>query len=487
MAPALDPSSPAASAPPAPRTPLLHARLLGRRALRALSASVQARRRAIPAAEIEFLGFTTLDDVGRPFLWRGEVYRGIYPHQVAWVRELFASGLVAALVDAGLLVETEPTELVAGGFGWVLRHRRLTPARPTEWTASMLRDAALAILETERLCNRFGFTLRDAHPYNVCFDRSRPRWVDLGSIGRRQEGWPARAEFVNETAVPLAFLARGEQLEGYAILMAARSLKIAKKEFRRTILFERFLALAGETPASFSDERIDAQWIARTCASAPALQTSWGAYQEGDASVLADLAPHPGNRFGRFFQLAELVARHAPEARTCLDLAGNVGLASAIVAARNPSLRCVNTDNDPVAIEKSYALLRREPRLGFESYLLNFMLPMYPDAPRVFRSDVAMALAVTHHLLLAQGHKLSEVLERIGGYARRLVLVEFMPLGLWGGDPERKPPVPAWYTTPWFEQGFRRQFDLVERRVLESHRIAGVDEPHRVLFVGRVR
>jgi len=65
------------------------------------------------------------------------------------------------------------------------------------------------------------------------------------------------------------------------------------------------------------------------------------------------------------------------------------------------------------------------------------------------------------------------VLERVGSSDRRWVFVQLMPLGMWGGDPDHRPPVPA--------------FDLVERRVLESHRIARVDEPHRVLFVRRVR
>jgi hypothetical protein len=441
----------------------------------------------IPREEARFLGFATLDDVGRPFAWDGGVYRGIYPGREERVRRLFSSGLVEALVSRGLLVPTELTSLRMEGFSLVLRHEPITAALPTEWTASMLRDACTTILTVNRICQEHGHELTDAHPYNVSFHRSRPVWIDIGSIGPRREGWSARSEFVDFSVMPLAFLLRGDLLEGYGILMAERSLKIAARPFRQSVLFERFLAAIGESAESFRDEHVDEEWISERLPRPRLQETLWSGYQHGAASVLDDLVDHPGNRFRRFFEVSRLLGVHAPGARTCLDLAGNVGLASMILSERHPHLRCLNTDNDPLAIERSYALLRQNPRFRVESYLLNFMLPMYADSVVRFRSDVVLALAITHHLLLSQGHKLDEILEKLAAYSRGHVLVEFMPLGLWGGDPAAKPEVPPWYTTDWFEAGFRRHFDLRERAVIEAHPITGVVEAHRVLFVGRVR
>jgi len=444
-------------------------------------------RRRIPRHEVRFLGFATLDPMGRPFAWRGEVFRGIYPESVELVHQLFRSGLVRELVESGTFIETELSDLQLDGFPLVLRHKRITASLPTEWTASMLRDAALTILAVNRICNRHGFELRDAHPYNVSFDRSTPKWIDPGSIGPRRESWTAAAEFVDCGVVPLLFLQRGELLEGYSVLMSERSLKIASKPFRKSVLFERFLGMIAETADTFSDARIDEEWIARMAAARPAGSSIWGEYQHGESSPLEDLRPHPANRFSRFFQIADLVGAHARDAGTCLDLAGNVGLASLVLSEAHPHLRCVNTDYDPEAIEKSYALLKAHPRFRVESYLLNFMLPMYVDSVARFRSDLVLALAVTHHLILTQGHKLDEVFEKIAAYSRKYVFVEFMPLGMWAGDPLNKPPVPEWYTAEWFERGFARQFRLLEKRVIESHTVAGVLEPHRVLFIGRLR
>ncbi len=68
------------------------------------------------------------------------------------------------------------------------------------------------------------------------------------------------------------------------------------------------------------------------------------------------------------------------------------------------------------------------------------------------QSDVVLALAVTHHLLLVQKIPVARILKTIGAYSRRLVFVEFMPLGLWDG--RTAPPVPAGYTIDWFRRNF---------------------------------
>lgn len=456
------------------------------RALLARTGLTRERRR-IPRDEVRFLGFATLDPMGRPFSWRGEIYRAIYPESVELVHQLFRCGLMRALVESGRFIETELTDLSLDGFPLVLRHKRITASLPTEWTASMLRDAALTILEVNRICNQHGFELRDAHPYNVSFDGSAAKWIDPGSIGPLREGWIAGTEFVDYSLVPMVYLLRGELLEGYSILMSERSLRIGTKPFRESLLFERFLGMIGETRESLAQVRFDAEWIARQVASGPAEASMWAAYQHGEKSPLDDLRPHPENRFQRFFRIAELVGVHARDARTAVDLAGNVGLASLILSEAHPHLRCVNTDYEPAAIEKSFALLKAHPRFRVESYLLNFMLPMYADSVERFRADLVLALAVTHHLLLTQGHKLDEVFEKIAAFSRKYVFIEFMPLGMWGGDPLTKPPVPEGYTVEWFQRGFERHFRLLERSVIESHTIAGVLEPHRVLFVGRLR
>lgn len=442
---------------------------------------------SIPPDQIRFLGVAAVDPVGRPFEFEGNIYRGIYPQSLELVQEIFACGLMRELIDSGIFIETEITDLQLEGFSLVLKHKRITGTIPTVWTSSMLRDAALTILEVNEICNNYGYELKDSHPFNVSFDQNEAKWIDFGSIGRKQDGWGAKPDFINYTITPLVFLQKKELMEGYAILLTERSLHIASKPFRQSILFRQFLHLVGESPESFSDDLIDKKWINDFCAPAIADASVWADYQFGASTLVENLKLHDGNRFTRFFEVSRLVGIHAGDAKTCLDLAGNGGLASMIISQAHPRLKCVNTDYDANAIDRSYVLLREHPEFQVESYLLNFMLPMYPDSVVTFRSDIVLALAITHHLLLSQGHNLASIFEKVSSYSRKYVFVEFMPLGLWGGDPLNKPSVPDWYTTEWFESQFLRHYKLLEKKVLESHMIGDVDEPHRVIFVGQLR
>ena len=51
----------------------------------------------------------------------------------------------------------------------------------------MLRDAALAILTLAAELAERGLTLKDSHPWNVLFHGTRPVWVDVTSVGPRDD------------------------------------------------------------------------------------------------------------------------------------------------------------------------------------------------------------------------------------------------------------------------------------------------------------
>lgn len=382
--------------------------------------------------EVRYLGFTTLDPVGRPFAYQDQIFRGVYPQSRELVLEVFASGVIQELVESGVFIETELTDFQLDGFALILKHKRITASLPTEWTGSMLRDAALTILKVNEICNKYGYELKDSHPYNVSFDNSKAKWIDFGSIGHKQEGWGAKADFINYTIVPLVYLLKKEFREGYSLLLSEPRLHISLKPFRETLIFNQFLGLIGESRETFSDDLIDRDWIANFGLTLGSGDSAWADYQIGESSLIDDMKPHVGNRFPRFFEISKQIGVHASDAKTCLDLAGNSGLASLIIGQAHPHLKCLNTDYDVNALDKLYLILKENPQFSLESYLLNFMLPMTAASVATFKSDIVMALAITHHLLLTQGHKISEIFEKISAYSKKYVFIEFMPLGLWG-------------------------------------------------------
>jgi len=441
----------------------------------------------LPNSKIKFCGFATLDRFGRVFTYKQKIYRGIYPDQVEEVHALLDSGLIDRLTQEQLFVKTVKTDYFSSEFPLILEHERLTSSLPTDWSLSMLKDAAHTILRTNEICNEYGFELSDAHPYNICFRQTQPLWVDLGSIRKQKfDYWEARKEFIESLIVPLTFIAHDELLLGYSLLQAGRTFKLDTKPFDQSHMYSQFLKLIKKSRTSVNSQSINHQWLEDLCTTARSTSTYWSQYQNDSVTIAQDLKKHRKNRFNRFFKLPALITQFAPDARTAVDLAGNAGIASLILTSRGNFSKIINTDYDSIAIDESYKFLKLHPEFKVESYLLNFMLPMQQESITHYKSDLALALAITHHLLLTQKFKVSGVFEKIKEYTNKYVFIEFMPLGLWGGDPIHKPEVPTWYTAQWFEAEFKKHFTLLHIEVLESHVINKKREPHRVLFIGKI-
>lgn len=152
------------------------------------------------------------DQNGRVFWYGGELYRGIAQRSSEFYRKLIGDGVVAALVQKGLLIGTSPANLKMEGYDLVLRHRAIPfVSYAFEWCALMIKAAALLTLDLELELSHLGLTLQDAHPWNVLFEGTRPCWVDFGSIvpARNTEVWRAYDEFCHLMLYPLLVMAEG--------------------------------------------------------------------------------------------------------------------------------------------------------------------------------------------------------------------------------------------------------------------------------------
>ncbi|MGH2981005.1 MAG: methyltransferase, partial [Solirubrobacterales bacterium] len=79
----------------------------------------------------------------------------------------------------------------AGDVAAVLRHERIpVVSYPYEWPFGMLQDAALLELDLLLAALDEGLTLKDATPYNVQFRGAAPVFIDVGSFERLREGEP---------------------------------------------------------------------------------------------------------------------------------------------------------------------------------------------------------------------------------------------------------------------------------------------------------
>ncbi len=171
-----------------------------------------AERREIPLSDMAFQPHSFADPDGRVFHWQGRLYRSLSARGAANLHQLQTGGVLRHVVERGLFIETTPTSLRVPGAELVVEHRELPfVSYPHEWAPAMFKRAALTILELASELATQGFTLKDAHPWNVLFDGPTPTFVDLGSIVPLGEPgcWSGREEFDRYCLHPLLLMSRG--------------------------------------------------------------------------------------------------------------------------------------------------------------------------------------------------------------------------------------------------------------------------------------
>ncbi|MBX3354370.1 MAG: hypothetical protein KF724_01575 [Phycisphaeraceae bacterium] len=455
----------------------------------------------------------SVSDAGRVFWWKGRLFRGIPTEHAAAFQHLFNCGLVKALVDRGLLVPSWISEIKFEGFALVIEHEVIaTPLFPKEWSFSMLKDAALLVLELNEVAATFGYQTKDCHGYNILFRHGRPLFVDLGSLARMEGAGPvlfSYHEFMRTYGYPLLIWRSGGQHFGQRamprvgfMLSAANYLKfrwpwlrrasddrltrmVQKIHALRTLPYRNLEELAPRfrgwrmgliraaarrglfsRPATIARLR---RWV--NGLREPDHVSLWSHYQSGMH------APDGRAVTPRF----EHIARRIEElgVTSVMEIAANQGALARRLAAGGVVRSIIATDADGAAIDKGYCAARGRG-LPIDWAIFNpFSFersPLEPDPEVRFRADAVVVMALTHHLILTQSLGLRYILTVLGWFTSRYAFIEFMPLGLHDGT--QGVATPPWYTEAWFREEFERHFEVVERTQLE---------PNRVLFVGRIR
>lgn len=447
------------------------------------------------------------DDVSTTFVDGDKVIRRIEKRHVGQVRKLFESGLMATLVEHGLMIEATLVEVPDS----ICVEQPLVAAvtYPCEWSFDMLKDAAALVLKINEVAGEYGYQTKDCHPHNILYVNSSPRWVDVGSLialpeGVKPGGLSTYPEFLSSYLIPLKIWSKvGDELGRR--LSATSSGVVSPSAYTQlsTLLWPRPLAqlavLAGRVAWSIggSSSVLNAgagksarrtrlakmlnklgmdRWINDFARLHSRLEkfkisrssTAWHSYQE-------DFTADKLGVDHRFNSIAEALG--ALQVRTLVDLAGNRGRMAIRLVQLGVVREAVCVDYDSEAVNSGYCESRSVANSTAVTFAVcnpfnpNFSGLEMPPHSRLAR-DVVIALAVTHHLLLTQRYRLDHVVDTIAAYGEKSALIEFMPLGLWDGV--SAPPIPDWYSEDWFVKGLLRRFSISKRLQLE---------PNRVLFV----
>jgi hypothetical protein len=399
-------------------------------------------------------GASYRDPAGFVFVRDGVLYRQVNPAAREDYTALMESGLYAALAGGGDLVTHEEADAALspdGGAYKVIRPARVSfVSYPYEWSFSGLKDAALLTLRLQKTAMAHGMSLKDATPFNVAFEDGRPVLIDTLSFERLEAGvpWVAYRQFCESFLAPLALMSHVDVrlnallrawLDGVPLDLARAMLPL-RARLRPGLLVH--LQLHAAAQQRLAGRRPSAPGARRSigASAVPALVDSlertvraldwspggtvWGDYYE--ATNYTDAA---------FAHKHEIVSaaidRIAPAA--VWDLGANDGTFSRLASARG--IPTVAFDVDPAAVEKNYRRVREKQERHLLPLLVDLMNPSAASgwANRERETiaergpaDLALALALVHHLAIAHNVPLPRVAAYFASIARALV-IEFVP------------------------------------------------------------
>lgn len=144
------------------------------------------------------------DPSGFIFEEEGLVKRQINPIYFETYNALKSSGFFKILFDSGLLVSHK--ELSVSKEAIIIQPEQISfITYPYEWSFNQYKEAALLTLKLQKFSINKGFSLKDASAFNVVFNGGKAKFIDTLSFGiyKENDPWRAYKQFITHFLGPL--------------------------------------------------------------------------------------------------------------------------------------------------------------------------------------------------------------------------------------------------------------------------------------------
>lgn len=441
------------------------------------------------------------DPSGFVFSWDGEVYRQVNAGRGDAYLRFTKSGLYDDLARERLLVAHEevPLRLPDAPPALAVLKPQQIPfiSYPYEWCFGQLKAAALLTLEVQRRALARGMILRDASAYNVQFLGTRPIFIDTLSFGEYVEGrpWSAYRQFCQHFLAPLALRAYAHHslgdlarvhIDGIPLDVSSRLLP-----FRSRLSPGLLMHVHLHGRAAGHDGRAGAP-VPTAVDGGMSRAAMLGLIDSLDrtvrhltwkprATLWSNYAAHLNYTEAAQEHKRQVVARMIDETATrakpgmIWDLGANSGTYSRLAAATGAHV--VSFDADHAVIEQLFER-SRESVAGILPLVQDLTNPSaaagWNGAERRALAergpaDLALALALVHHLAIGGNVPLESVAAFFERICRRLI-VEFVPRE--DSQVQRmlalREDVFADYTQGAFERAFGARFRILRSTAIEG-------------------
>jgi SAM-dependent methyltransferase len=390
----------------------------------------------------EFLSAFLDSELGKQLLQAGKVVPTSTLKQDAISQ---VPGLIAHLQDLGMKCE------------YAFQHEKIDfPSYPTEWPAEMLHSAGLLTLELAEMALQSGMGLKDATPFNIMFQGTKPVFVDLLSFEPREgrDGrWLPQSQFIRTFLLPLLrfrivgtaphadFMHRRDGLEPEQVLphlsWVDRFSPIALMNVTLPLFLNRFAASGKVYESTLLSSNEHANYV---------LRSSFGRLRRD----LRRVAPKPATSAWTDYEQQRVhyddihlekkrgfvhECLNETNPKRVLDVGCNDGEFSLIAAQHDASV--VAIDSDPAVVGQAWRnacannadvlplivdIGHPTPATGWDnSECASFL----QRAQKKF--DLVMVLAVMHHLIVAERIPLQKLAAFFARLVKRWLIIEWVP------------------------------------------------------------
>lgn len=367
-----------------------------------------------------------LDNASTVYLAPDAVYRVVGSVGEAVLRRAISKGVFELLRERGL-IDTEVCYLreESGPNLSILKHRRIKFVTvPSEWSPSMLIEAARLMCTLSLDLDEHGLMLKDGHALNVTFERGKPIFLDLGSFVFGSDAVQMRwlEEFRSRVLVPIWVASTGrKELSRHMLRSEPRGLGWYLASSRVGQQLPPWFRVVRRTWRKHGWRKCLETLIERLDAiRVPVDHNIWTTYTER----FTDEKSLKENVLLQYLCTQQPTSVH--------DLGGNIARTGQAIAFRLSAPVC-SSDVEVDCIELAHQRTKSLD-LPIDVAILDVMFPApaygagasRPGAVDRLKADAVLALALVHHLVVRSHISMSTFAHVVSDYALRTAIVEFI-------------------------------------------------------------
>lgn len=376
------------------------------------------------------------------------------------------------------IVKTEITEEISAlNDCLVLQHEFIKPISYCyEWAPETFKDSVSFVLNLISKLTAYNLGIDDGHALNLTIHNGNFKLVDFGALCNHVTEPGVLVEFLNTQVLPYILICKNEVEKAYMYLKNAdiNFYPVDVKGYLTSTEFRALMDLYSKAIDCVSEKNVvlfvDATKTFLNEISVIDEETRWEGYQNDEW----EWSPDKQKWSAKMTSVIELLEEIKP--KTIIDLAGNMGWYGSYL--REKVDYSIIADLDTSCVGYLWKKIRKEHFNNVIPVYMSLCSPStayYKDYPisseciqpwresaeKRFKCDVAIALAIVHHLAFAQQLSFTEIINQISVFTTKYLIIEFIEQTdqyIWDFRKEGF----EWYTKDNFEKELKRKYKILE-------------------------